>query len=259
MIKMMIVGRRRGGITLRQTHHYMKNVHGADVVQFIGKSPDLAPRRYIQNHVFENSFRVPVAFSGAMPDTLSNGRDFVTQVWFDHPEQAAAALAAPFYLEHLQPDEDRFVDQASVVKMPVIEKIKLAADANTANTADDSNKDNTKIASKLFVFYRAADGVSVDELLSATDDVWQTMLADASSGIDRVTRNQTLQRPGHAISVDLIDEVWLKDDEAALALGEHWLALSDASLPSPLSQLLVSGSTFVLMAHEHVMFAGAAL
>ncbi|MET3117683.1 hypothetical protein AAKU64_001902 [Undibacterium sp. GrIS 1.8] len=256
MIKMMIVGRRRTGMTLRQAHHYMKNVHGADVVQFIGKSPDLAPRRYIQNHVFENSFRVPVVFSGAMPDTLSIGRDFVTQVWFDHPEQAAAALTAPFYLEHLQPDEDRFVDQASVLKMPVIEKIKLAADTNTA---DDSNKDNAKSASKLFVFYRVAEGVSVDELLSATDDVWQTILADASSGIDRVIRNQTLQRPGHAISVDLIDEVWLKDDEAALALGEHWLALSDASLPSPLSQLLVSGSTFVLMAHEHVMFAGVAV
>ena len=112
MLKRMIVGRGRGGMTVAQLHCYMTDVHGAQVVACIATDPDLMPQRYVQNHVFDSSFRVPGQTAGAA-DPFTVSRDFVTQVWFDNPAQAAASLQAPFYKEVLQPDEDRFVDQRS--------------------------------------------------------------------------------------------------------------------------------------------------
>lgn len=238
MIKMMIVGRRRSGMTLGQAHSYMKDVHGAAVVKFIGEQPQLAPRRYVQNHVIDGSFRVP----GDAGDTFAVARDFVTQVWFDDPAQAAAAMQAPFYREFLQPDEDRFVDQSSVVKLPVTELATLGGGGRDS-------------ASKLFVFHRAAAGVGGADLAGATAGVWAALLADAGNGIECVVRNAPLQRPGPQAGVDLVDEVWLRDDEAARLLGERWLDLAGAA---PLGALLAPGATLVLAVRQHVLFAGAA-
>lgn len=238
MIKLMIVGRRRGGMTLRQCHSYMREVHGAAVVRFIGEQPHLAPRRYIQNHVLDGCFRVPEP----EVDTFSAARDFVTQVWFDDPAQAAAAMSAPFYHETLQPDEDRFVDQSSVVKLPVAEREVLG----------QGGRDG---ASKVFVMLRAARGVTTDDLAAASAAVWRRLLEKNAPGIEVVVRNEVLTRPGApAATVDLVDEIWLSNDEAARRLGESWIALADQELAS----LLAPGSIVVLMARQHVLFVGAA-
>ena len=239
MIKLIIIGRRRGGMTLRQCHSYMRDVHGAAVVRFIGQQPHLAPRRYIQNHVFDGCFRVPDGGN----DNFAAGRDFVTQVWFDDPAQAAAAMSAPFYHETLQPDEDRFVDQTSVVKLPVAEREVLG----------NGGRDG---ASKVFVMLRAAPGVTPDDLDAASAPVWRRLLEEENLGIECIVRNRVLARPGAPeATVDLVDEVWLPDDDAARGLGERWLALA---ADQRLASLLVPGAIVVLMARQHVMFAGAA-
>jgi vanillate O-demethylase ferredoxin subunit len=239
MIKLMIVGRRRGGMTLRQCHSYMRDVHAAAVLRFIGEQPHLAPRRYIQNHVFDGCFGGPD--DGA--DIFAGARDFVTQVWFDDPAQAAAAMSAPFYRETLQPDEDRFVDQASVVKLPVVER----------EVFGRGGRDG---AGKVFVMLRAAPGVMPDDLAVASAPVWRRLLEEADLGIECVVRNQVLARHGvPAPSVDLADEVWLPDDDAARSVGERWLALAAGQ---ELGSMLAPGSVVVLMARQHVLFAGAA-
>lgn len=239
MMKLMIVGRRRGGMTLQQAHTYMRDVHGAAVVRFIGEAPDLAPRRYVQNHVFDGCFRVP----DGSADAFAAARDFITQVWFDNPEQAGAAMSAPFYRDCLQPDEDRFVDQSSVVKLPVAERATLGTGARDG-------------ASKVFVMLRAAHGVSQEDLAALTAPLWAQLLEDDSLGIACVVRNAVLTRPGApAPGVDLVDEIWLADDHAARLLAERWLALATDGQLAP---LLAAGSTVVLMARQHVLFAGAA-
>jgi vanillate O-demethylase ferredoxin subunit len=242
MMKLMIVGRRRGGLTLAQVHRYMLEIHGAMVVRYIHERPDETPRRYVQDHVFDSSFRA--AGSGAEPFTLA--RDFVTQVWFDNPAQAAASLQAPFYDEHLRPDEDRFVDQASVVRLAVAERELFARGA-----AGDG--------SKLFVFHRAAAGVSVDTLAAETQARWEALWADPAHGIARLVCNRVMVRPGTPPAdlpgVDLVDEVWLKDEAATRALGERWLEGADAAALQP---MLAPQSGFVMLARERVLFAGRA-
>lgn len=236
MLKLMIVGRRRGGMTVTQLHRYMLDVHGAAVVAGIATQPGLMPQRYVQNHVFDSSFRVP----GAAPDPFAVARDFVTQVWFESPAQAAAATQTPFYLEQLQPDEDRFVDQSSVVKLPVIPEEIFSTGSSQGS-------------SKLFVFHQRAAGVSADALATATLDLWKPLLADASQSINAVVRNRVLQRPGDSAPADFVDEVWLADETAARSLGEQWQALFEGDSLKP---LLAAGSGFVLLARENVLFAG---
>ncbi|MES2944485.1 MAG: EthD domain-containing protein [Pseudomonadota bacterium] len=237
MLKLMIVGRRRGGMTVTQLHRYMLDVHGTAVVAGIATDPGLMPQRYVQNHVFDSSFRGP----GAAPDPFAVARDFVTQVWFESPAQAAAATQTAFYLEQLQPDEDNFVDQASVVKLPVAPE-------------EVFTKGSKRGSSKLFVFHQRASGVAADVLAETTLDLWKALLADAGHGIDAVVRNRVLQRPGDSAPADVVDEVWLADEAAARSLGEQWQALFEGGRLKP---LLASGSGFVLLARENVLFAGS--
>ena len=104
-------------MTVSQLHHYTTDVHDATVVRFIGENPEQCPKRYVQNHVFDSATFVP----NGSADSFTSSRDFVTQVWFDSPMQAKAAIEAPLYLEHLRPDEDNLVDQSSAVKLLVSE------------------------------------------------------------------------------------------------------------------------------------------
>lgn len=239
MFKLMIVGRRRGGMTVAQLHRYMVEEHGAMVVGFIAQEPALTPKRYVQNHVFDSSFRAP----GDTPDPFTVARDFVTQVWFDSPAQAQAGVHAPFYLEKLQPDEDRFVDQTSVVKLPVIEREVVGQrDASQAG------------GFKLFVLHRCAPAVTPEGLMAATRALWEPLLADAALGIGRLVRNAVLQRPGEVLGVDLVDEVWFADEAALRALATHWQDLTDG--PS-LAAVSAQHSAVLLLARERVLFAGA--
>ena len=251
MLKMMILGRRRGGMTVAQHHRYMTDVHGAMVVGAIAQQPGEMPQRYVHNHVYDATFRAPKRSSEGFADPLTIARDFVTQVWFSNPQQARASTEAAFYREQLQPDEDNFVDQSSVVKLPVSEQ-----------TLFDNGAAN--VTSKLFIFHRCkvqtadttadktADTTAAD-LAAATGAHWQTLLT--GHGIERIVRNTVMGRPGELHTVDLIDEVWLSSDAAAAALAQRWQ--TDLT-QTALSTLCVPGSGFFLLAHERVMFAGGA-
>jgi hypothetical protein len=150
-------------------------------------------------------------------------------------------MQAPFYKEVLQPDEDRFVDQPSVVRLPVAPQVLLAPNAALGEY-------------KLFVLYRCAPGVSVDALLDATLALWQPLLASADHGVDGVVRNRVQQRPGaEPTTVDVVDEVWLSSEAAVRALATQCQAMAD---DARVAALLVPASSVLLLAHERVMFAG---
>lgn len=51
MITLLLVGRGRVGMPIDEQHAYIRDVHGASVVRLITDEPDVAPRRYVLNHV----------------------------------------------------------------------------------------------------------------------------------------------------------------------------------------------------------------
>jgi EthD domain len=110
-LKLNIIGRRRPGMTLAEHRHHIRQVHGELVLRYIRAEPDNAPRRYVQNAVFDGHYR------GTAPgtDPFALNRDFVTQVWVTDMSALERSRKTEFYNVHLKDDEPRFVDQSTVV------------------------------------------------------------------------------------------------------------------------------------------------
>lgn len=240
MIKLMIVGRRRPGTTLAQHRRHIRETHGELVLRYIAEDTEYAPRRYVQNPVLDGSFRA--TNPGGDPFALQ--RDFVTQIWFDGVDAIARSRQRPFYLEHLKDDEDNFVDQASVVMLPVAERVLLAGEP-----APD--------ACKLFVFHGRAPGVEA-EVFRAAWSSEGSKLADSvqfRAGVTRYVQNDVCPGPTPHHGVDGIDEFWTKDEASLSALAdgiERWVRESLGA-----SGICASGLNFHLMVREDVLFAGA--
>lgn len=231
-LKLMIVGRRKPGTTLAEHRHHIRRVHGELVLQNIAADPGNAPRRYVQNAVLDGSFRAGTP--GTDPFALQ--RDFVTQIWMPDLQALGRARQSAFYLAKVKDDEDNFVDQASVLFMPVRERV-LAGTATPANQRI-----------KLFGFVQRAPGVAVDDFRRAwTAAAWST-------GPLRHVQNDTLPTPMGPPPVDGIDELWFDDEAGARSFQSRWQAWVADTLVRP--GLAAPGGHVVLLAQEDVLHAG---
>jgi len=236
-LKLMVVGRRKPGTTVAEHRHHIRRIHGELVLQNIVADPANAPRRYVQNPVFDGTFRAAAA-GGSDPFALN--RDFVTEIWFPDLAALARGRQSAFYLERVKQDEDNFVDQASVVFMPVRERAIAGA----------APSDRQCI--KLFGFLPRAVGAAPDGFRRAWEAA--SWAADGASGVLRHARNDTLPTPMGPPPIDGIDEFWFDDEIAARAFLPRWQAWVSEALVRP--GLVTEGRHFALFAHETVIHAG---
>jgi vanillate O-demethylase ferredoxin subunit len=230
-MKVMIVGRRKPGTTLAEHRHHIRNIHGELVLQNIAADPVNAPRRYVQNAVFDATFRAE-----ASTDPFATNRDFVTQIWVPDLQTLGRARQSTFYIEKVKGDEDNFVDQASVVFMPVRER----AISGVAVSANHSVK--------LFGFVKRASTAKAEDFYRAwTSAIWPR-------GPLRHVQNDTLPTPMGLPPVDGIDEFWFENEADAHDFLPVWKAWVDDALVR--SDLASPGSYFALLAHEDVVHAG---
>ncbi|HEU4460049.1 MAG TPA: EthD domain-containing protein [Methylibium sp.] len=239
-LKLLIVGRRKPGTTLAEHRHHIRRVHGELVLGYIAADAAHAPRRYVQNTVFDGQFRATAPGS----DPLALNRDFVTQVWFPDFAALARSRETRYYLDKLKGDEDNFVDQASVVFLPSRERVLHArAGGAPAGTV------------KLMGFLQRAGGVAE----AAFERGWAEAVAKLPrAAVQRHVQNRVASPPaaaGKPPAVDGIDELWLEDEAAARALLGAWQAAVRESLVRP--GLVAEGSPFALLMHEDVIHAGA--
>jgi EthD domain len=235
-LKLNIIGRRRPGTTLTENRHHIRQVHGEQVLAYIGSDPENAPRRYVQNAVTDGVFR------GTAPgsDPLALGRDFVTQLWFEDFGALERSRRTAFYDQHLKADEDRFVDQANVVFLPSHEReIVLRGRVPPG-------------AWKLFVLVQRAPGVEPVAFGAA----WSSAAGQAGDAALRHVQNDVLGRPGDVAPADAIDEFWFDKEAAARAQLSAWAAVLHEQLVRP--GLAVDGSLVGLIALEDVLHAGPA-
>lgn len=235
-LKLLIVGRRRPGTTLAEHRHHIRHVHGELVRRNIAEDPGNAPRRYVQNPVFDGTFR---ASTGGM-DPLALTRDFVTQIWMPDLPSLARARQSPFYLAHLKADEDNFVDQANVVFLPARER--LLSETPAARSARH----------KLFGLVQRAPGVTPEAFAQAWRNANWTRSPEAQPL--RHVQNDTLPTPAGPAPVDGIDECWWADEAGARAGLRRWQAWVDEALVRP--GLAAAGSSVALLALEDVIHAG---
>jgi len=103
-------------MTRAEFRDYLKNIHAPLVLQ----DPDAAGliRRYTQNHVFDAAYGA----TGKPAYPTVSERDIITEIWFDGIEQMGQGQRTPMYLNVIQPDEDNFADQATVLAFPAREE-----------------------------------------------------------------------------------------------------------------------------------------
>lgn len=103
MIKMVTLIRRKEGLTREAFLRHWQEVHKP-----IFCAPPVMQHviQYTQNHVVQ---RFPDA-----PDAAQDW-DGILEVWFASADKLAAIQQEPYYLEHVRPDEDKFVDAARSV------------------------------------------------------------------------------------------------------------------------------------------------
>jgi len=242
MVKLMIIGRRRPGTTLAQHRHHIKDVHGRLVLEFVAVDPANAPQRYTQNHVYDGTFRGTSLGS----DPFALNRDFVNELWFKDVQSITRSNQQPFYIEHLSPDEDNFVDQDNVVMMPVVEReVRVGAVSSDAY--------------KVFLCLSRQPDCELDDFRHA----WSELpLALAKSPLAAIVRrevqNDVQQLPGQTVTpLDGIDAFWLDDEASANQLVtwlQEWLA------DTLIAQKIVDAATpFVLLAHEYPLHKGASI
>ena len=235
-LKLNIIGRRRAGMTLAEHRHHIRQVHGELVLRYIRAEPENAPRRYVQNAVFDGQYRATAP--GGDPFALN--RDFVTQVWVTDMAALERSRKTEFYNLHLKDDEPRFVDQATVVFLPSRER-EVAVNGSMPVGAW-----------KLFTLLQRAPGVEPGAFASA----WVQAANRSSAVALRHVQNDVLGRPGSPMPADAIDEFWFDNEPAARAQLAAWRAVLHEQLIQP--GLAIDGSFVALMAREDVVHAGAA-
>lgn len=239
-LKMLIIGRRKPGMTLVEHRQHIRNVHGALVLRYIAAEPASAPRRYVQNAVFDGSYRSTSPAS----DPLALNRDFVTQVWFPDLATLQNSVKTPFYLDNLKGDESNFVDQSTVVLMPSREREVVARRPVAAG------------AYKLFVLLQRAPGVEGAAFNAAWRQTADSLKAFPSAAkITRHVQNESALPPGAPSALTGVDEFWMDSEASAQALLSEYLAWGRSALVA--KGLVTEGGYSALLATELVLHAGA--
>lgn len=220
-IKVMMIGRRRTGQTLSEHRTHIKEVHGKLVVDYIGADPVHAPRRYVQNHIFDGIY----PGGEGLPDSFKFGLDFVTELTFPDLKSLKISRETPFYLTHLKPDEPRMADTDNVLAVPVTEEtFKVRSETSTHYV-------------KVFVFWHD-EAPALADLASALGGTWETV-----AGCSRST-------PVTAAPATAIDSFWLGDEASAIDSAVACRNAIDRQLAQKNARFSIA------VAREYVLHAG---
>lgn len=219
MVKLMILGRRAPGITRAKAQYHLMHVHGR-LVLLPPADAGAMPCDYAQNHVIDGTY--PAQGAHAIE------RDLLTEIWFDDMRSLQASTSTPYYLANLKPDEPRFVDDASVVKMLVRPEILV---------------DGPKGVVKIFTAIGLTDA-GLDDVAKAVDRIG-THLARAS-GSGALVVNTVLPPPdGRPPFAHLIFESWSITEVDARRLADVATTFGD-----DLADLIDPDRSLSLLAEE---------
>ncbi|NIJ06757.1 hypothetical protein FHS31_000339 [Sphingomonas vulcanisoli] len=203
MIKFLFLGRRAPGLTRQAAQSHLRTVHGRMVV-LPPADAGAMPAYYVQNHVVDGGYP-----AGDGPHAIE--RDLVTELHFESMAAMQAAVATPYYLEHLRPDEPRFVHDPSVVRL---------------NVTPRTIVEGPRAPAKLFVFASRAPGLDDDCWQAARDGMTNAMAA--WDGVVALADNAVAAPPHGERFVDSVVEAWFEDPAAAMAAAARAPRLFDA-------------------------------
>lgn len=137
MVKLIELIPPRPDIPVQTFHDHWRHPHGTLAMN------SRPVRRYLQNHRIDSPMVGPngTAYEG------------VAEVWFDSMEAIEGIARDPFIIEHVFPDEERFVDRANLVVFTASEEVLATAPKGGPGLYDDDWSDNNRpLAIKLLQF-----------------------------------------------------------------------------------------------------------
>jgi hypothetical protein len=122
VIKLIVVARRRAGMSHEEYLRYFEHVHAAKLLK--GGTDILKHMSaYVQNHVLD-------AVCGVEGGLIY---DSVSELWFENVQSLQRTMTHPYALATVRPDEKNFSDQSSlIVFMTEEEHISVAAPRNSS-------------------------------------------------------------------------------------------------------------------------------
>lgn len=228
-VKLIICGRRRSDQTLAAHRNHMRDVHGRLVLDYIAADPENAPRRYVQNHVFDAT----CADGDPASSILALGVDFVTEVTFPSLEAAQASQRTPFYKERLQPDEANMTDVTRVLGGP-FRQTKAAG------------PDDVTVHSKVFALIGAPPEGNRDALCTALSEASSSL---TPSWIKRCSDVALIPGPIH-----VVESFWFAEQATAQIFAATYFA--EVIKPLRRQGLASSAMSAIALATEYVLHAG---
>ncbi|WP_172343191.1 EthD domain-containing protein [Novosphingobium sp. SG751A] len=243
MLKIIIGGRRRAGMTHAEYSHYAEHCHGGTVAHNPGSM-----ETYMQNHILDAAF-------GTKEDGWISGADFdsFSEISFADGTAFAQSLADPYYHDTIQPDELNFVCQSRVILLATRVEEQPVAHPGTARL-------------KLMRFI-ASNGRADAESFEAQWQAEAKRIADHSAlkpMLRRMTRSISLdgfaaQLPaGFIANAPLspyvgVDSLWLDAEDDDQAIAAYRLAIEEAE--SALLPLLERRSEILFIVEERSIVA----
>ncbi len=179
MIKQMVAVRRRPGLTHQECCDYVENVHGE-----LARREPAGLTRYVQSHAFDGAF-------GSKADMMYQqffGRDFITELFFNTPEDMVRNAATPYVRDVVMPD-GRFFNN--------FEALILSTMAETVVPVDHPGAGKVKVIHYL----KKADGVSDADYNQRWAEAHAAILAKQpamATALRKYVQSRPIKTPGDA-------------------------------------------------------------
>jgi uncharacterized protein (TIGR02118 family) len=102
MIKVMVLVRRKSGLSAEEFYKYWRDVHGS----LIKNTPEFT--HHIRRYVMNRPTSFPVSVRGFQPSNF----DGILELWTDTPDDVAEAFSESRFTDSIDPDYGKFVDLA---------------------------------------------------------------------------------------------------------------------------------------------------
>ncbi len=243
MIKQMVAVRRRPGLTHQECLDYVEIIHGD-----MARKEPAGVVRYAQSHAFDGAF-------GSKADMTYQqffGRDFITELFFNSPEDMARNAATPYVREVVMPDGRFFNNFEALILSTMTETEVPVANAGPGKV-------------KVIHYLKKAEGVSDEAYDLCWADAYRTSLAKQPAlvaGLRKYIQSRPIKTPGEASThfgvakgpfYEGVASMWF-DDETALPIFRAYeteLSRINAEDGPPFIDF---SQSFFLYTHEKTIF-----
>ncbi len=246
MIKQMVAVRRRPGLTHQECLDYVEIIHGD-----LARKEPAGVVRYAQSHAFDGAF-------GTKADMTYQqffGRDFVTELFFNTPEDMIRNANTPYVREVIMPDGRFFNNFEALILSTMLETEVPVANPGPGKV-------------KVIHYLKKAEGISDETFDQCWATAYETILAKQpglATALRKYIQSRPMKTPDEAKThfgvvkgsvYEGVASMWF-DDEAALPIFRAYEVELSRMNAEEGPAFIDFSQSFFLYTHEKTIFEAA--